>query len=285
MKKSLVAGLLVILVCGGVWAGDRADMYAEVRLTADVGSLDADQRRMLRLMIEACHYMDEAFWLQAYGEKYRLLGTIEDTELRRFAEINYGPWDRLGGNAPFLESAGPKPAGATFYPADMTREEFEKAAPGDPELESLYSIVRRDTQGGLVAVPYHAAFAPQVGPAAGKLIQAAALATDPGLKRYLELRAVALITDDYRPSDMGWMEMKDNAIDVVIGPIETYEDQLFGYKAAFEGYVLIKDLDWSRRLARYASMLPALQRGLPVPDEYKRETPGTDSELNAYDVV
>ena len=123
-------------------------------------------------------------------------------------------------------------------------------------------MVRRNEEGGLVAVPYHEAFAGQVGPAASKLIQAAALAEDPGLKRYLELRAVALITDDYRPSDMAWMSMKDNAIDVVIGPIETYEDQLFGYKAAFEAYVLVKDLAWSGRLSRYAAMLPALQRGL-----------------------
>jgi hypothetical protein len=275
----------MFFVLGAVVADDTADMYAEVRLTADISGLSADQRDMLRLMIEACRHMDEAFWLQAYGDKYRLLGTIEDNALRRFAEINYGPWDRLGGNEPFLDWAGPKPAGATFYPEDMTREAFEAAAAGVPELKGLYSLVRRDGQGALVAVPYHEAFAGQVGPAASKLIQAAALARDPGLKRYLELRAVALITDDYRPSDMAWMDMKDNAIDVVIGPIETYEDQLFGYKAAFEGYVLIKDRDWSRRLARYASMLPALQRGLPVPQAYKRESPGTDSDLNAYDVV
>jgi len=146
-------------------------------------------------------------------------------------------------------------------------------------------MVRRDDDGRLVAVPYREAFAAHVGTAATRLIQAAALAESPGLKRYLQLRAVALITDDYRPSDMAWMEMKDNAIDVVIGAIETYEDQLFGYKAAFEGYVLVKDLDWSRKLARYVSTLPDLQRGLPVPDAYKQETPGTDSDLNAYDVV
>jgi hypothetical protein len=285
MKKVVLAAVLGCLVCGGAGGGDKSDMYAEVRLEADVSGLSEDQRRMLRLMIEASEYMDDAFWLQAYGEKYSLLGTIEDNALRRFAEVNYGPWDRLGGNAPFLDWAGPKPAGATFYPQDMTKEEFEAAVAASPELKSLYTVVRRDEKGDLIAVPYREAFAAQVGPAASKLIQAAALASDPGLKRYLELRAVALITGDYRPSDLAWMSMKDNAIDVVIGPIETYEDQLFGYKAAFEGYVLIKDREWSRRLTRYAAMLPPLQRGLPVPDEYKREIPGTDSDLNAYDVV
>ncbi len=268
---------------------DMEGKYAEVRLTADLDGLSAKQKRMLELFIEACREMDAAFWLQAYGDKQELLRSITDPETRRFAEINYGPWDRLGGNAPFVEGVGPKPPGAMFYPTDMAREEFEAAAAESEqraaELNSLYSIVRRDDDGKLVAVPYHEAFAVHVGNAATRLIQAAALAESPGLKRYLQLRAVALITDDYRPSDMAWMDMKDNAIDVVIGAIETYEDQLFGYKAAFEGYVLIKDRDWSRRLARYVSTLPDLQRGLPVPDAYKQETPGTDSDLNVYDVV
>jgi len=285
MKQVMVALCLGACLTGGVRADGQVTAYAQVRLTADLDHLGPDQQRMLRLMIEACRFMDEAFWLQAYGEKYRLLGTIEDTALRRLAEINYGPWDRLGGNEPFLAGVGPKPRGATFYPTDLTREEFESAVAGTPGLDDLYTVVRRGEADALVAVPYHEAFAAQVGPAAAKLIQAAALADDPGLKRYLKLRAVALLTDDYRPSDMAWMDMKDNAIDVVIGPIETYEDQLFGYKAAFEGYVLVKDQAWSQRLARYAAMLPALQRGLPVPDAYKQETPGTDSDLNAYDVV
>ena len=296
MSKWTVCLALATTLAGGVaqhspHAGTR-DMegkYAKVRLTADLDGLSAKQKRMLELFTEACREMDAAFWLQAYGDKQELLRSIKDPETRRFAEINYGPWDRLDGNAPFVEGLGPKPPGAAFYPTDMEREEFEAAAAESEEraaeLMSLYSIVRRDDDGKLLAVPYHEAFAEHVGTAATRLIQAAALAQSPGLKRYLQLRAVALITDDYRPSDMAWMDMKDNAIDVVIGAIETYEDQLFGYKAAFEGYVLIKDRDWSRRLARYVSMLPELQRGLPVPERYKQETPGTDSDLNAYDVV
>ncbi|HYG66737.1 MAG TPA: hypothetical protein VD838_03730, partial [Anaeromyxobacteraceae bacterium] len=137
----------------------------------------------------------------------------------------------------------------------------------------------------LVGVPYHQAFAEQHQRAAGYLRQAAALAQDPGLRRYLELRADALLTDDYQPSDLAWMDMRDNPIDVVIGPIETYEDQLMGFKAAHEAYVLIKDQEWSARLGRYAELLPGLQRGLPVPAEYKAETPGSDADLGAYDVI
>ena len=146
-------------------------------------------------------------------------------------------------------------------------------------------MVRRDSAGGLITVPYHVAYPTQLAARGRETREAAQLAEDPGLRRYLELRARALETDDYQPSDMAWMDMKNNTSIWLIGPIETYEDALFGYKAANEAYVLVKDKEWSERLARYASMLPGLQRELPVPAAYKRETPGTDSDLNAYDAV
>lgn len=263
--------------------------YTTVRLTADLSQLSERERRMLPLLIEAAQEMDGLFWMQAYGNRDSLMASISSGGLRRFAEINYGPWDRLDGNRPFIAGVGEKPKGANFYPADMTVAEFEAAAARSPgtadALKSLYTIVRRDPNGALVALPYHSLYATQVRSAAAKLREAARFADDEGLRRYLELRATALETDDYRASDLAWMDMKTNGIDVVIGPIETYEDQLFGYKAAYEGFVLIKDRAWSRRLARYAAMLPDLQRGLPVPDEFKRETPGSDSDLNAYDAI
>jgi hypothetical protein len=262
--------------------------YTPVRLTTDLPLSQAD-RRMIPLLIDAAREMDALFKLQAYGNLDSLLASIPDPRVRRYAEINYGPWDRLSGNAPFIPGVGAKRDGANLYPADMTKEEFDaQVAAGGARadsLKSLYTLVRRGPGGRLVAVPYNQAFRPYLQRAADKLRQAAALAEDAGLRRYLELRADALLTDDYQPSDFAWLDMKTNPLDVVIGPIETYEDQMFGYKASFEGYVLIKDQEWSRRLSRYASLLPALQRGLPVPEQYKRETPGTDSELNAYDVV
>jgi hypothetical protein len=146
-------------------------------------------------------------------------------------------------------------------------------------------VLRRDAAGKLQVVPYHVAYADGVGKAAALLEQSAGLADDAGLRTYLLARAAALRSDDYRPSDRAWLDMKSNRIDVVIGPIETYEDHLFGYKASYEAYVLVKDMEWSKRLARYAAMLPELQRGLPVPDAYKAEQPGADSDLNAYDVL
>ncbi len=294
LLRAVVAATLA--ACGGddspqksMEIQDRLDNYTTFRLEADLDSLTEKQRQMLPLLMEAADIMDGLFQRQAYGDMTELLSRIGDPALRRYVEINYGPWDRLAGNEPFVEGVGPKPLGAGFYPADMTKEEFDAAVASSSDkgeaLRSLYTRVRRDDAGGLVAVPYHEVFGKELEAAAGKLRQAAELAEDPGLKRYLELRADALESDDYQPSDFAWMEMKDNTIDVVIGAIETYEDRLFGYKAAYEAYVLIKDKGWSERLEKYTQFLPELQRGLPVPEAYKRETPGTDSDLNAYDVI
>lgn len=261
----------------------RLAKYVPVRLTADLSALSDKDRQMIPILIEAAKVMDELFWYEAYGDKEALLNSLTDEKLKQFALINYGPWDRLDGNTPFVEGVGPKPAGANFYPEDMTKEEFQAA-----ELEdkaSLYTFLRRNEEGKLITVPYREQFREKIGKAAGLLRQAAALADDAGLKNYLELRAQALLSDDYQASDLAWMDMKDNHIDVVIGPIETYEDQLFGHKAAHECYVLVKDMAWSRRLEKYAAFLPELQEGLPVAAAYKKEKPGSDAQLNAYDVV
>ena len=262
----------------------RPDVYAEFSLDADLSALSAGQRQMLVLFIEASQVMDDLFWRQAYGDDYPAwLASIGVDETRRFAELNYGPWDRLDDEAPFMEGAGEKPLGARFYPADMTKEEFEAA-----DLEGkadLYSFVRRNEQGELTLVPYHVEYAQELAHAADLLRQAADLAEHEGFANYLRLRADALVTDDFQESDFAWMDVKSNPIELVIGPIETYEDRLFGYRSAYESYVLIKDQEWSERLAKFAQFLPELQRGLPVDAAYKAETPGTDSDLNAYDVI
>jgi hypothetical protein len=261
----------------------RPEIYAPVTLQADVSSLSAREREMLGLFIDAAKVMDGLFWQQAYGDRDALFASLKDPATRQFAEFNYGPWDRLDEDRPFVAGVGPKPEGARFYPADMTKEEFE-AAKLDGK-DSLYTMLERDARGALKVVPYHERWSRELGQAADYVERASRLANDPGLKHYLELRAQALRTDEYQPSDSAWLDMKQNRLDFVIGPIETYEDKLYGYKAAYEAYVLIKDLEWSARLARYASLLPGLQKGLPVPDKYKAEMPGTDSDLNAYDAV
>ncbi|MCC9167655.1 dipeptidyl-peptidase 3 family protein [Pontibacter harenae] len=261
----------------------KLDKYTTVRLTADLENLSANEKQMVALLIEAGVNMNELFWYEAYGRRDSLLATLDNEAAKQYVKINYGPWDRLENNEPFIAGVGPKPDAANFYPHDMTKNEFEQANLSDKT--SQYTFLRRDANGKLITVPYHAQFRTQVQRTADLLKQATNLADDAGLKKYLNLRAEALLTDNYQPSDLAWMDMKNNKIDVVIGPIETYEDKLFGYKAAHEAYVLIKDMEWSERLAKYAAFLPELQRGLPVAANYKKETPGTDSDLNAYDVV
>ncbi|MBT3448664.1 MAG: Zn-dependent hydrolase [Bacteroidetes Order II. Incertae sedis bacterium] len=259
--------------------------FTSFALTTDLSMLSENECKMLPHLIAAGDQMEDIFWMQAYGNRDELLDSIKDPALREYAKLNYGPWDRIGGNISFIEGVGDKPEGSGFYPKDVSKEEFEAAAAVNPDLKGLYTMVVRDADETLRAIPYHEAFAAQMQTAADELRAAAELADDPGLKNYLSLRADALLTSDYRASDMAWMDMKDNRIEVVIGPIETYEDALFGYKAAAETFVLVKDMSWSERLSRYASLLPMLQEGLPVPDEYKQEKPGTDSDLNAYDAI
>jgi hypothetical protein len=254
--------------------------YATVKLTADLSAFDADQKRMIALLVEAADSMNALYWKQSWGDKQALLAKIGDPSVREFAEINYGPWDRLDNDKPFVEGIGPRPAGAQFYPADMTKEQFEQSPLADKT--SLYTLLRRDAQGQLVTVPYHEAYKAELEKTAGLLREAAKLARDAGFRKYLAMRADALLSDDYQPSDFAWMDMKSNPVDIVIGPIETYEDQLYGYKASYESYVLIKDQAWSAKLARFAKYLPELQRGLPVADKYKAEQPGSDADLNAY---
>ncbi|TPE43531.1 dipeptidyl-peptidase 3 family protein [Pontibacter mangrovi] len=261
----------------------KLDTYTSVRLTTDLSSLSESEKKTIPLLIEASDLMNKMFWYEAYGQKDSLMSALDSEAAKKYVQINYGPWDRLNNNEPFIAGVGPKPEGANFYPTDMTKEEFEQA--GLKDKASQYTFLRRDGNGKLITVPYHVQFKEEVQRAADLLKQAAALAEDAGLKKYLNLRADALLNDNYQPSDLAWMEMKDNRLDIVIGPIETYEDKLFGYKAAHEAYVLVKDMEWSERLSKYAAFLPELQRGLPVADQYKKETPGTDSDLNAYDVV
>ncbi|HDP54188.1 MAG TPA: Zn-dependent hydrolase [Bacteroidetes bacterium] len=261
----------------------KVDAFVEVELTADISHLSENEKKMLPLLFEAAQIMDDIFWTQAYGNKQELLSKIEDDATLAFAKLNYGPWERLKDNKPFIDGFGEKPLGANFYPTDMTREEFESFKSDDKS--SLYTIIRRNADGSLVSIPYSVAYKEQHEKAAELLRKAAELADDDGLKNYLNLRAEALLTDEYLASDMAWMDMKTNNIDFVVGPIENYEDRLFNYKAAHEAFILIKDVEWSNRLSHFAALLPALQESLPVANEYKAEVPGSDSDLGVYEAV
>ncbi|MDL2320297.1 Zn-dependent hydrolase [Alistipes sp. OttesenSCG-928-B03] len=261
--------------------------YAEVELKTDLSHLSDNQREMIRKMLEVAEIMEEIFWMDAIGDKAEFLGQIDQQATRQYAAINYGPWDRLNDNTPFIKGFEAKPLGANYYPQDITEDEF--AAFADPNKDSWYTLLRRNDDGSLKCVWYHEAYAEQITKAAALLDEAAALAEDEGFRNYLTLRADALRTDDYLASDLAWMDMKTNMVDFVVGPIESYEDGFKGLKAAHSAQVLIKDLVWSKNIERFNQILPQLQAGLPVAPQYKPEVKedgeSSTGDMNVYNVV
>jgi hypothetical protein len=296
MKKTVFMVLVSVVIWGCTSTSKKAETmddkpemqkkveeFATFRLTTDLNVLSEKEKQMLPLLLEAAQIMDDIFWTQAYGDKKELFTEDLEEYTQKFLKINYGPWERLKNNEPFIEGVDPKPAGANFYPADMTKEEFD--AWDDETKTSLYTLIRRNNDGNLVSKPYHVVYEAEVSRASDLLLKAAELAEDAGLKNYLEKRAQALLTDEYYESDMAWMDMKNNTIEFIVGPIENYEDQLYGYKTAYESFILIKDKDWSEKLEKYAALLPGLQEALPCEPAYKNETPGVDSDMNVYDAI
>ncbi len=293
--KSIKILLIAIIIAGaGLYSCDSKEKdpfaekmeekmknYTEVELKTDLSWLSDNEKEIIGILIDVAEIMDDIFWMQSFtGDKDELLATIENEDARKYVKINYGPWSRLDDNKPFIEGFEPKPEGANFYPLDMTKEEFE--AWDEPLKTSLYTLIRRDDDGNLKAVPYSEAYKEKHEKAAELMRKAANLADDQGFKTYLEMRAEALLSNEYLASDFAWMAMKNNNIDFVVGPIENYEDGLFGYKAAHESFVLVKDLEWSAKLEKYNSMLPMLQAGMPVDKKYKAEVPGVDGDMNVY---
>lgn len=265
------------------YVAQRLPIYEHVRLTTNINQLSVNDRKVLPFLLQAAEIMDKLYWKQVYPQRDSLLATIKDDKTKDFLTINYGPWDRLNNDKPFVIGIEAKPEGSFFYPKGMSKAEIEKADLKDKF--GAYSVVQRDASGKLATIPYHILYASDLQKASSLLKQAALLTTDIGLKKYLNLRADALVSDNFTASDYAWLDMKTNGLDVIIGPIENYEDKLFNARTSYEAYVLIKDKAWSQRLAKYVKLLPELQKNLPVAAKYKTESPGVDSELNAYDVV
>ena len=262
---------------------ERVESYRSVTLSEDLSWLSDKDKKIIPLLIQVADIMDDLFWMQNYGDKEKLFSMTNDEYEKTFLNINYGPWDVLDGLSPFINGIGKKPEGANFYPADMTKDEFDKL--NNKDKTSPYTILKRDDKGNLIVIPYSVAFKDKLEKASKLLKEAAALSENDGLKKYLNMRAEALITDNYQPSDYAWMDMKTSNIDFVVGPIENYTDGLFGYKTSFESYLLLKDIDWSKKLEKFTSMLPDIQKGLPVEENYKKEVPGSGSDLNVYHAI
>jgi hypothetical protein len=260
----------------------KVEEFASVELTTNLEKLTPNEKELVGIFLDIAEIMDELFWMQSYGNKADM-DTISDEFTKQFAMINYGPWERLNDMKPFVNGFNEKPLGAGFYPKDMTEEEFN--ALDNEDKNSLYTVLRRDNEGKLVVKWYREEYAEQIGKVCQLLDKAIALAEDAGLKTYLQERKKAFETDDYFASDMAWMDMKESRLDFVVGPIENYEDRLFGTKAAYEAFVLVKDEEESAKLAKFTAMLPELQKGLPCDPKFKQEVPGTESDLNVYDAI
>ena len=294
MKKTALM-LLAIMTIASIFqqsqAQDKRDdvaskvrQYAVYPLKYDMESLSEQDRELVTIFIQIANIMDELYWEQCFGlENKAKLESLADLNMYEYAKINYGAWDRMDGNKPFLPNYKNKPEGANFYPANMTKKEFENLK--NPLKTSPYTILRRDIKGNLIVIPYSQAYSRQLMEVDMLLDKAISIAENPSLREYLMAKREALQTDDYLNSDIAWMDMKDSHLDFVFGPIENYEDGLYGYKTAYEAFVLIKDKEWSERLKHYTELLPEMQRMLPCKPEYKKERPGTNSDINVYDVI
>lgn len=261
----------------------KVEEYAHVELKSDlVNGLNEKEKELVKIFFQVGEITDNLFWKQTFGDK-SVLDTITDSYAKEFAMIHYGAWDRLDNNKPFLPGYGEKLDVCNYYPHDITSEEFD--ALEDENKNSWYTVIRRNDDGSLKSVWYHDEYADEIGRICSLLEKAVTLAEDPGLKNYLEKRIEAFKTDDYLESDLAWMDMKDSKVDFVTGPIESYDDMFRETKASYESFILLKDEARSKDLAKFVSMLPALQKELPCEPEYKTFVPGTSSDLNVYDAV
>ena len=282
----MAAAAIAVAACGQTQESDlkeKVESYAVVEVTSPLyDALSENDKKIVDLFRQAGEIMDGLFWKQTFGDKAEMEALTDEYE-KAYAMINYGPWDHLDNNNSFVKAYGVKPLGCQYYPQDMTMEEWN--AFEDTDKLSLYTVIRRDENGNLKTVWYRDEYKAELEKVCALLEEAASLTTNEGMRTYLIERVKAFRTDDYLASDMAWMDMKDCNMDIVIGPIENYDDHLFEAKAAYECFILLKDETRSANLAKYVALLPTLQQMLPCAPEYKTFVPGTSSDLNVYDAI
>lgn len=263
---------------------------ATVEIGYDGSGLSENEKKALVKIVQAAKYMDKIFLRQVYKHNTKIHGDLarmskehpEKKPLKQYFRINFGPFDRLDADKPFINMDTPKPKGANFYPLNMSKEEFEahiKANPDDEKaFTSEFTVIRR-REGKLVAVPYSEAYKKFLEPAAKLLKEAAQLVENPSVKKYLESRADAFASNDYYQSDIDWVDLKDHKIELVIGPYEVYEDRLFGYKAAFEAFITLNDKDESNKVAELSKYLDEMEKNFPIENKYKNFDRGGSSPI------
>ncbi len=266
---------------------EKINQYVKTEIKYDESLLDERQKTVVHKIHEAAKIIDELFLEQVYSKnneiKAKLLNSDDELDKLKFEyfNINFGPFDRLDHDRPFIGTEE-KPAGANFYPEDLSKEEFEMFIKDNPDQEksftSEFTIIRR-IEGKLTAIPYSKFYEIKLGKISALLREAAEFADNESLKKYLTLRAKAFETNDYYESDMAWMDLKDHEIEVVIGPYEVYEDGMFNYKAAFECFLTIVDPASTEKLQQFASYLTDIEKNLPIPEEHKNYNRGSESPI------
>lgn len=292
VTESEVASTAVVPAADDYDLREQYAKLAEIEMTPDTSYLSAEERDVVNLLIEASDLMSEIYLRQRYAQNPPVRDAIERSRradqplLLAMFDAHFGPWDTLAENRPFWGSE-PMPEGGGFYPADLTRAEFDAYLAAHPEqkeaLLSPYTVVKRakDEQGGdgLVAVPYSVEYRDWLVPVAALLERAAARTSNPSLKKFLSLRAKAFLTDDYYESELAWMDLTGTPIEVAIGPYEVYTDRLYGTKTAFESFVTLKDPEESAALAKYKNYLRDMEANLPIEDRYKNFGRGFESPI------
>jgi len=266
---------------------DKIAKFVPTELKYDSSILDEREKIVVEKLYLASKIMDEIYLEQVYSKNDQIKADLsnnstEEAKLQlELFNIMFGPFDRLEHNAPFIGTEK-KPLGANFYPEDMTKEEFEnwiKANPKDEKaFTSEFTVIRRE-DGKLVAIPYSKFWKDKLTEASKLLKEAAEYADNPSLKKYLNSRADAFLSNDYYQSDMDWMDLKDHKIEIVIGPYEVYEDEMFNYKASFESFLTLKDPVESEKLDVFKKYLRDMEIHLPIPDQYKNFERGSESPL------
>jgi hypothetical protein len=298
--------IFVMAACARPQAGEEqaalaelqamARRFAPTELHVETAHLSRGDRQALTKLIEAARVMDDIFLEQMWSGNHALHARLQKdaSELGRarahYFWINKGPWSALDEWKAFLPGVpARKPLGSNFYPEDMTREQFEAWAQKLPEEErrqatGFFSVIRRDQQGALRIVPYSEEYRPKLERAAGLLREAAAATENATLRRFLETRAAAFLSDDYYESDVAWMEL-DAPLDATIGPYEVYEDELFGYKAAFQAYISVRDPKETEKLAVFARHLQEIENNLPIPQQHRNPKLGSIAPLWAVNLM
>ena len=259
------------------------ESYAEVTIPApDLTGITDNGKEVLRLYRMAADEVDKIYWQQYFGDGEAFLNSLTDPSEKLYAGINYGPWDRIDGE-PFLPGYGTKPDRACFYPADMTAEEFQSW--DNPDKNNPYTLVRRAEDGSLKTVWYHDAYAGSIAKIEEYLHRAADVTIKESVRHYLLEMIEGLKTDDYYNSNKAWLEMNDSKMDLVIGPIEAADDALFGTKASYGAYVLLKNLQRTEELNALSERMPELQEMLPGDPANHAFVPGAESDIFSCNVL